>query len=182
MKVKNRLNELTKELYIKLKRKKYTDEQISKLYRCSHSTLNKWKIANGIPKGLDVRSWEAYEFFAPEEIERMKKKYLEYEAKNWKVKNIGEMIGLSEMQTVSFRKRYFPDRIRKERRFLTDEEAAQAESVGVNRKIVARRICKGWTLEQAISIQKGYGRTGERPWTAGLKTKRMRNGDPVNGN
>jgi uncharacterized protein YjcR len=148
-----KLDELTPELYLRYKRTKLHDRHIARLYGCSQETLTAWKRKHGLI-GLNIQLWSTWEKYFPEEIEKMKKKFIELYNKGWKQEAIAEELGVSRQSLSRFIQRYLPHMKAHEVRVrLTKEQKAIIQKNRLRIDTVLHRIRAGWPIERALTEQ-----------------------------
>jgi len=146
-----KLDDLTPELYLKYKRTKLRDDQIARLYGCSQETLVQWKRKNGLV-GVNIQSWSIREKYFPEEIEKMKKKFIRLYKKGWKREAIAEELGMSRQTLTRFVLKYLPHMKAYDVKVkLTKEQKQIIQKHGLRIDTVRHRIYAGWPIERALT-------------------------------
>ncbi|MEK4883446.1 helix-turn-helix domain-containing protein [Bacillus sp. FSL W8-0223] len=147
----HKLDELTPEIYLRYKRTKLHDIQIARLYDCSEETLTAWKRKNGL-FGVRSNKWDTRKKYFPDEIEKMKKKFIELYNKGWKQEAIAEELGMSRPSLSLFIKRFLPQYKAFEIKMkLTKEQKEIIQKHGLTANTVLHRIRAGWPIERALT-------------------------------
>jgi uncharacterized protein YjcR len=146
-----KLDELTPELYLKYKRTKLHDIQIARLYGCSQETLTAWKRKHGLI-GVSIKKWNTWEKYFPDEVEKIKKKFIELYNQGWKQEAIAEELGISRASLSRFIKKYLPHMKAFEIKIRFSEEQKEIiRKNGLKVNTVLRRIYYGWPIEKALT-------------------------------
>lgn len=145
-----KLADLTPQIYMRYKRTEMTDTEIARLYDVSLETITNWKKANGLSGKINVRSWETWDKYFPDEVRKIKKRFLELYNQGWKHIYIAEELGMTRNQLTRFKDRYFPDMMSRVTLRFTDEQKRIAKEHGIKLDTARHRIHNGMDVEEAI--------------------------------
>lgn len=153
-----KIDGLTPGLYLKYKRKGLTDLEVGRLFDRSHTTVNEWKKENGLGD-VDIKSWDTWDKYFPEEINRMKKTFSELHDRFWEHSAIAKEMEMSIATLTKFKKRYFPELMQEKKSLFTKEQIETAKKNGIALNTAWRRVKKqGMAPDQAVRepIAKGW--------------------------
>jgi hypothetical protein len=147
-----KLDELTPEFYLKYKKAEMTDTEIGRIFDCSLESVVHWKRRKGLT-GVNIRNWETWDKYFPEDVARLKRSFLRYYNWNWTHQAIADEMGLGRNQLTVFKDRYFPDLMRRKRIAWTAEQKAIATANGINLNTAEKRVQSGMDPDMAVRIK-----------------------------
>jgi uncharacterized protein YjcR len=119
------------------------------MFDCSLDRVQDWKNEHGLT-GVNMRLWETWDKYFPDDVRRLKRAYEKYYNWGWKHAAIADEMGLSPSQLTRFKDRYYPNKVRRKRIVLTEEQKKTAKENGIAFNTAEWRIRDGMDPELAI--------------------------------